>query len=118
LPRTNTLAYYEKSVNYGRKKFYSTGPWRAEERKEERLKMFFSILTEFLKFELGEAQHGWGFVLPGKSKWTRRFKQQSHQFFHHFISRGWIRTPDFRMMRRVFYHCATAAGKGIFFAVM
>ncbi len=26
LPGTNTLAYYEKSVNYGCKKFYSTGP--------------------------------------------------------------------------------------------
>ncbi len=27
LPETNTLAYYEKSVNYGSKKFYSTDPW-------------------------------------------------------------------------------------------
>jgi len=77
LPRKNTLAYYEKSVNYVRKKFYSTGPWRAEERRKKHSKCF-SILTEFLKFEFGEAQHGWGFVLPGKSKWTRRFKQQFH----------------------------------------
>ncbi len=27
MPGTKTLAYYEKSVNYGRKNFYGTGPW-------------------------------------------------------------------------------------------
>ncbi len=27
LPRTNTLAFYKKSIIYGRKMFYSTGPW-------------------------------------------------------------------------------------------
>jgi hypothetical protein len=35
-------------------------------------------------------------------------------FFNHFLSpwasgRGWARTLDLRMMRRVFYHCAAAA---------
>ncbi len=27
LPGTNTLAYYENTVNYGCNKFYDTGPW-------------------------------------------------------------------------------------------
>jgi hypothetical protein len=27
MPGTNTLAYYKKSVNYGRNKFYDAGPW-------------------------------------------------------------------------------------------
>ncbi len=36
LPETNIVAYYEKSVNYGCKKFYSTGPWRGKERYCER----------------------------------------------------------------------------------
>jgi hypothetical protein len=35
-------------------------------------------------------------------------------FFNYFLSpwasgRGWARTLDLRMMRRVFYHCATSA---------
>jgi hypothetical protein len=27
LPVTNTLAYYERSLNFGAKKFYDIGPW-------------------------------------------------------------------------------------------
>jgi len=39
LPGTNILAFYNKSVNYGHKKFYSAGPWH-------NLQMGSSIISE------------------------------------------------------------------------